>query len=312
MKNIGLRAAIILFLVVGLLVSSAPQTARVYSQNDCCQKSDCEPEYDCGCPLNCGSLNVWLRAGVAPLSWRDRGDFSAVSCNSLSIPSFGQDIVPILHPLPQFKKFFNLPWIAGGQIGYRLPIVLNFFWNLIIDQLHANVFTESGIIIPNDVVTVSFTFADNYRVYDAYIGGRFYWGRYWCDRLAVFFGAKYGLVHHKAICLSSPSTITSTACSTSNPLVIASGTTTVPFFLSNTRPAAGINAGFDWCLGCGWSFMVMGEIVASCGPKSNSSGSIVITANCTQLPSILPSNLIVGGTGTELYFPVTFGLKYSF
>jgi hypothetical protein len=54
----------------------------------------------------------------------------------------------------------------------------------------------------------------------------------------------------------------------------------------------------------------MGEVVATCGPKSN--GNIPIAANCSQLSSIMPSNLIVGGTGTELFFPVTLGLKYSF
>ncbi len=310
MKNIRLRMYFILLL--GFLVSSPTMiTARVYSESDCCQKSDCEPDYDCGCPLNCGSLNIWLRGGVAPLSWRDRGDFSALSCNSLAT-TFGQDIVPILHPLPQFKKFFHLPWIAGGQIGYAFTDCFEFYLEFNYRSASRRVFTQEGIVIPNDTVTVTLTFNDNYRVYDAYIGGRAYWGRYWCDRLAVFFGAKFGLVHHKSICLASPSTITSSSCPASLPLQIAAGTATVPFFLRNTRPAAGINAGFDWCLGCGWSFMIMGEIVASCGPKSNGEGNLVITSNCTQLPSILPSNLIVGGTGTELYFPVTFGLKYSF
>lgn len=309
MKNIRLS---IYLLLIGFIASSAPQAiARVYSNDDCCQRTECEPEYDCGCPLICGSLNVWLRGGVAYTSWRDRGDFSAISCNSLST-AFGGDIVPILHPLPQFKKFFHLPWIAGGQIGYAFTDYFEFYFEFNYRSASRRVFTKTGIIIPNDVVTVVLTFADNYRAYDAFVGGRFYWGRYWCDRIAGFLGAKYGLVHHKRVCLVAPSTITSTQCPVETPLVIASGTASVPFFLSNTRPAAGLNAGFDWCLGCGWSFMVMGEIVASCGPKSNNSGGIVITSSCTQLPSILPSNLLVGSTGTELYFPVTFGLKYSF
>jgi hypothetical protein len=311
MKNIRLSVYLLFF--IGAFVISAPHiNARVYSQNDCCQTTCCEPIYDCGCPLNCGSLNIWLRAGVAPLSWRDRGDFSAIACNALAIPGFSQDIVPILHPLPQFKKFFHLPWIVGGQIGYAFTDCFEAYVEFNFRSASRRVFTQTGITIPNDVVTVVFTFDHNYRVFDAYVGGRFYWGRYWCDRIAIFFGAKFGLVHHRTISLVNPSTITSTACPVSLPLVIAPGNTTVPFFLKNTRPAAGVCAGFDWCLGCGWSFMVMGEIVASCGPKSNGNGNIVVPSNCAQLPSILPSNLIVGSTGTELFFPVTFGFKYNF
>jgi hypothetical protein len=311
MKNILPRMYLLIF--VGLCAISTPHaTARIYSENDCCERTDCEPVYDCGCPLNCGCFNVWLRAGVAYTTWRNRGDFSAVSCNGLAIPGFGQDIVPILHPLPQFKRFFHLPWIVGGQVGYAFSDCFEFFVEFNYRSASRKVFTRTGVTIPNDIVTVVLTFDHNYSVFDAYAGGRFYWGRYWCDRIAIFFGAKFGLVHHRRISLVSPSTITSTECPVSTPLTIVTGNATVPFFLRNTRPAAGVNAGFDWCLGCGWSFMVMGEVVASCGPKTNNNGSIVITSNCTELPSILPSNILVGGTGTELYFPVTFGFKYSF
>ncbi len=305
MKNI--RLSMYSMLIAGILASSAPLViASQYSDTGCCQQSSCEPEYDCGCPLNCGSINFWLRAGVAPLSWRDRGDFSAVSCNSLAT-SFGQDIVPLLSPLPQFKKFFHLPWIVGGQIGYAFTDCFEFYLEFNYRSASRRAFTATGITIPNDEVSVALAFTNNYRVFDAYVGGRVYWGRYWCDRIACFAGAKFGLVHHKSICFNY--TISSTSCLSSIPLTSAAP---APFFFRNTRPASGVNVGIDWCLGCGWSFMIMGEVVASCGPKTNSSGSLAITSNCSQLPSILPSNLLIGGTGTELYFPVTFGFKYSF
>ena len=292
-------------LIAGLLLCSAPSVfADRYIDNDCCQRTSCEPEYNCGCPLNCGSLNIWLRGGVAPLSWRDRGDFSAVSCNSLAT-SFGQNIVPILSPLPPFKKFFHLPWTVGGQLGYAFTDCFEFYVEFNYRSASKRTFTQEEIAIVNDVVNVTFRFDSNYRVFDAYVGGRLYWGRYWCDRIALFLGAKFGLVHHKSICFDF--NITSVNCPNALPLV---STATTPFFLRNTRPSVGLNLGFDWCLGCGWSFMIMGEIVSSCGPKSN--GNIVIPSNCTLLPTILPSNLLIGGTGTELFFPVTFGFKYSF
>lgn len=308
MKNI--RLSIYTMLIAGLLVSSATFIpARVYSSNDCCQTTDCEPVYDCGCPIKCGSLNIWLRGGIAPLSWRDRGDFSAVSCQALSIPAAnGSVIIPFLSPLPQFKKFFHLPWIVGGQIGYAFTDCFEFFVEFNYRSASRRVFAATGIVVPNDTLNLTFTFNENYKVFDAYIGGRAYWGRYWCDRIAVFAGAKFGLVHHKSICFKFD--ITSN-CPGAAALTLPAP---VPFFIKNTRPAAGFNLGLDWCLGCGWSFMLMGEVVASCGPKTN--GNIVIATNIacpTLLPNLGgPTNLIVGGTGTELYFPVTFGFKYSF
>lgn len=303
MKNI--RGSMYRMLIALFLTSFASSfVTYVYANDEYCQKTCCEPEYDCGCPLNCGSLNVWLRAGVAPLSWRDRGNFSAVSCNSLAT-SFGRNIVPILNPMPPFKSFFHLPWIVGGQIGYAMTDNFEFYVAFNYRSASRRRFIQPNNPIPNENVTVAFTFSDDYRAFDAYVGGRMYWGRYWCDRVALFLGAQFGLVHHNSVCFDF--TISPTLCSTSLPLT---STATTPFFFRNTRPAAGLNLGFDWCLGCGWSLMFMGELIASCGPKSN--GNILISNNCTQLPAILPTNLIIGGTGTELFFPVTVGFKYSF
>lgn len=306
-----IRIKMYLMLLLGLLSGIVPSaTARIYNADDCCARTCCEPEYDCGCPLNCGSLNIWLRGGVAPLNWRGRGDFSAVSCNALAIPGFSQAVVPLLSPLPSFKKFFHVPWTVGGQIGYAVTDSFEFY--LAFDYRSASrrnnnnaTFFVDSITIPNDVVSIGLTLNNNYRAFDAYIGARYYWGRYWCDRLAFFLGGQFGLVHHKSICFTYA--ITSQNCANSAALI---STTFTPLFFRNTRPAAGLNVGIDWCWGCGWSFMIMGEIVASCGQRGNS--NILIASNCTLLPSILPSNLIVGGTGTELFFPVTFGLKYSF
>lgn len=298
-----------IILIVGFLIAYAPNViSRVYSDANCCERTCCEPEYNCGTPLNCGSLNFWVRGGVVPTSWRDRGNFSAVSCNALAITGFGKTIVDFFR-LPQFKKLFHLPWTVGGQIGYAVTNCFEFYTEFNYRTASRRIFTANNVSVANgnDVENITLTLSNNYRVFDAYVGGRYYWGRYWCDRFALFLGGKFGLVHHNAVCFNY--NITSVSCPGE---LVSPGDT--QFFFRNTRPAAGLNVGIDWCLNCGWSFMVMGEIVASCGGKSN--GNIRIAANegCpTQLPNIgAPTNLIVGGTGTELFFPVTFGLKYSF
>lgn len=288
-------------LFIGCLSQSASVLAsREY--NDCCQPACCEPVYDCGDPLNCGSVNFWLRAGVAPTVWHDRGNFSLVSCNALSIPDFNSDIVNVFE-LPKFKHFFKTPWIIGGQIGYAVTDCLEFYIEANYRKASHRRFELEGIAIPNDRVNILFNFHDGYRAADFYVGARYYWGRCFCDRLAWFLGGQFGFVHRQAVDFDF--TITSTFCSASNAL---RGTS--QFFKRHNSPAAGVNFGLDWCWGCGWSFMFLTEIVATCGPKSND--NIHIASNCSQLPSLLPSNIIVGHIGTEIFFPITFGIKYSF
>ena len=259
---------------------------------------------DCGTPLNCGSFNILVHAGIAPTIWRHRGDFSAVSCFASSVPDFNQSIVP-LFTFPKFNKFFRLPWIVGGQIGYAFSDCSELYVEVNYRQASRKDFAINTIAIPNDVVTVAFQFGNKYRAIDAYVGARMYWGRYWCDRVALFLGAKFGLVHHKSINFTYE--ITPQNVPAQLALV---ATSEVPFAVSKTAPAGGANIGLDWCYGCGFSIVLMAEVVATCAPRTN--GSIPLSNTCTQLPSIVPNNLLLGSLGTELFFPITLGLKYSF
>lgn len=294
-----------------LLIGSLGQISSMLATrdyDDCCQPACCEQVYDCGDPLNCGSVNFWFRAGVAPTIWHDRGDFSLVSCNALSVPNFNSNIVPVL-PLPKFRHFFNTPWVIGGQIGYAVTDCLEFYLEANYRKASSRRFVLDGIAIPNDIVNISFDFHHGYRAVDFYVGARYYWGRYWCDRIAFFLGGQFGLVHRQDVDFDF--TITSTVCSASSALTSSAlGNGPKPFFRRKTSPAAGANFGLDWCVGCGWSFVILAEVIATCGPRGNE--NIPITSNCSQLPSLLPSNIIIGPIGTEIFFPVTFGFKYSF
>lgn len=290
-------------LLIGCLSQISSAFAGRDYYGDCCQPACCEQVYDCGDPLNCGSVNFWVRAGVAPTIWHDRGDFSFVSCNALSIPNVSSNVIPVF-PLPKFKDFFKTPWIIGGQIGYAVTDCFEFYIEANYRKASQRQYVLGDVAIPNDVVSIVIDFQDGYRAVDFYVGARYYWGRCWCDRLAWFLGGKFGLVHRQAVDFDF--TITSTFC----PASAALTGTNREFFARKNSPAAGVNFGLDWCWGCGWSFVIMAEVVATCGPCSND--NLVIPSNCSQLPSLLPSNIIIGHIGTEIFFPVTFGVKYSF
>jgi hypothetical protein len=254
--------------------------------------------------LDCGSFNIVVHAGVAPTNWRNRGDFSAVSCFASSIPDFNQSIIPLV-TFPKFNKFFRSPWIVGGQIGYAFSDRSELYVEVNYRQASRKDFAINNITIPNDVVNVAFQFGNKYRAIDAYVGARMYWGRYWCDRAALFIGGKFGFVHHKSVNFTFQ--ITPQNVPAQLALVSASE---VPFTTGRTAPAGGANIGLDWQYGCGFSVVLMAEVVASCAPRTN--GSIPLSNTCTQLPSIMPNALLLGSLGTELFFPITLGLKYSF
>ena len=243
------------------------------------QASDC---YECGNePLYECAWDVQVQGGVDPIVWRQRDNFSFVNC--LDFPT---SPVVTLFEIPKFHTFFKTPWIIGGQIGYAWACDTRVYVEFNYSQAKA----KCDRVISN----INFNNA-TYKLFDAYVGLRYYWGR-WCDHVAFFLGGKIGLTHHKSSDFAANLIL---------PLVILTPDET-PLFKSNTVFSGGANAGFDICFWENWSFVVTGEVVASCGPRSNR--NVVIPFNA----STNATNLLIGDIGTELRFPVTAGLRYSF
>lgn len=301
MKNFLNSKIILLFCLLSnlTLVYADREYDNSYSA-DCCNQS-----YDCN---SCGCFDVEVRAGVAPTIWLNRGEVSAVSCNALAIPGFNRSIVDFFE-LPKFQKLFRVPWIVGIRFGYQLNPCFETYLELNYRQANGRTFSLTGrdaIVIPNDVLNVTFV-TKKYRAYDAYVGARYYWSWdwCWCNPVDVFLGGKFGLIHRQKVTFSY--NFSSVSCTSETSLT----SPCAPLFFSCTRPAVGLNLGVEWCLGCGFWAVLTGEVVATCGPKSNANIS-AINSGCNVLPTILPSNLIIGRVGTELYFPITLGLKYNF
>ena len=137
----------------------------------------------------------------------------------------------------------------------------------------------------------------------AYVGARYYFDRWFCNRVSLFFGGKLGFVHHKSVQASSIFGTNGVLC---YPDFEGSD---YSFFRKNTVFAGGGHVGFDICINGDWVFVITGEVVASCGPKA--AGALGV---CSFDASILndANALLIPGIGTELAFPVTFGIKYNF
>lgn len=298
MKNIVNSKSILLFCLLFTVASSYAEYDNAYSVDQNCAQSGCY----------CGGFDVEVRAGVAPTLWLNRGYTSFVACNALAIPGFNQSIVPLFQA-PKFKQFFHVPWFVGVHFGYEITPCFQTYLEFNYRQASGRTYSLTGtnaITIPNDVLDVTFTMNDKYSVFDAYIGARHYWTSdwCWCNEVDVFLGGKFGLLHRKKVNFAF--NFTSAVCSSEGPLISPSAT----LFFASTSPSVGLNIGAEWCLGCDFWLVLTGEVVATCGPKNNDNISSI--NNCSALGSILPSNLIIGNIGTELFFPVTLGIKYSF
>ena len=158
--------------------------------------------------------------------------------------------------------------------------------------------TTNTLVVPPQTVTFAIT---NYRLYNFYAGSRYYFNR-WCRSISLFLGGKIGVIHHQRVNLN---TLTIAAPELAPVNVIP--TAPVPqLFKNNILISGGVNAGLDCCFYDHWSVVVTGEVVAQCGPKTNSNIALAM------IEPISATNIIIGQIQTELCFPITVGIRYSF
>lgn len=309
MKLGASRILSILFLFT--LFSGSISADRYYGvENNNCART-C---YECSChPLYCGAFDLQLHAGIAPVKWRDRGNFGGIVCAALATPA---EISASFFQLPKFGTLYKLPWTVGGQLGYAISDNIRLF--LEINYLQAQ--RKHDVALASQVSLffgepTSFTLnLQKYRLVDAYLGASYYFDR-WCDFASVFIGAKAGLTHHHRINFSS--TVVSTDPGAAPALSL---TTDLAFFQRNTAPSGGLHLGIDFCFCGNWSLALTGEVVASCGLKGNRIAYGQPAAGCGG-PAIQPAlpiviegleNLMIGHIGMELRFPITASVRYSF
>lgn len=285
------------YLAVALMAAglvSTPIKAYENAYQDCCRPSCC---YECSCnPLYCGAWDLQIQAGIEPTTWSDRGNFSVIQCTS--VPA--SNPITALFEIPQFHRFYKLPWTVGFQIGYHHSDNVRLYFEF--DYMQAS--HKHDLDITTLVPSTYIFNLHKYKLYEAYVGARYYWDR-WCDRVSFFLGAKVGLVHHKRVRYNA--TVT-----TPPSTALVQFAFDAPLFGSKTRPSGGVDFGFDVCFcGC-WSLVVTGAVLASCGPDTRNL-NLVTSAGCT-VTTVVPgiNNILIGHLGTELRFPVTAGVRYSF
>ena len=264
-------------------------------ERDCCPSS-C---YECACnPLYCGAWDLQIQAGVAPVLWHGRDAITGVSC---ALPVGTSPVVTLLDEAPRYSHLYKLPWLVGGQIGYAMSDNTRVYLEFNYSQARAKTSplvatTATPVVGGAPVGGFPIVFGlDKYKIFDGYVGARYYWDR-WCDRVSFFLGAKVGFVHHKHVnstfSFASPAPATPTVAATE-------------LFHKNTNVSGGLNFGLDVCFCGNWSFVLTGEVVAACGPRN--AATLFVDPSVTGVSAIS-----LGHINTELRFPVTAGIRYSF
>ena len=162
----------------------------------------------------------------------------------------------------------------------------------------------------------------NYTAYGAYVGGRHFTDRFWCDSTSFWFGYKVGILHRKQVnscsvlTLTNDCTATGGQCASTQDVALRRA-----IFCKSNSVSGGVQLGFDYCYNDCLSFLLGFEVVASAGLKGNRNLPLAIntyTDNTTPVAgdifncSNIPSNIMVGNTGTLVQFPIWIGVRWDF
>lgn len=298
MKLFSLKKILVL-----LLLASVCESSQIQARGDC---QPCVREYECGCnPLYCGAYSVQFHAGVAPIVWRSRGELDIISCTS----NDANPLVVVADQFPQFKKLYRAPWYIGGKFGYDFTDNAEVYLEL--DYLQAkrksNTNNQFVILNPNLAQTLTLDLG-KYKLFEVYVGARYYTDRCWCNA-AFFLGGKIGFTHHKHtnvqfLINGSPIPVIPTSTCPDG----QTGSIDNHLFSNSNVVSGGLNFGLDYCWCGNWSFVITGEVIAAGAPCSRTTA---VFANPTPAP-LFATGVVFGGFCTELRFPVTAGIRYTF
>lgn len=250
-----------------------------------CYECSCEPLYPC-------AIDIQAQGGISPIRWSHPAKSLVVNCGASTCSST---------TIQNFKSFFHIPWTIGGQVGYALTCNVRLYAELNYVQAKSrsnNLFFNVLDLTPTGSVAPIFK---KYRYYDFYMGARYYTDRR-CDWVSFFVGAKLGLIHHHNVAFNN-----STALILNFDPVL--NTTDTRFFTSGTKVSGGANIGLDFCYCGNLSFVLTAEMVANRGLNATSN---LVIVNEDLSNSNNTTSLAIGNIRTEISFPITAGLRYSF
>lgn len=270
-------------LVIVLMLVASIETQALHNQYDNCCEEVCNYLIPC-------DFSVQVHAGVNPIIWAQRNDDCCIN---------GAE-------LPSFRHLFKLPWIVGGKFGYNLTPCAEIYVEGNYTQAKGKKCDGFIVNCPQSVngTTTINSELHKYKAFAFYGGARYYFGSdclnqcsCFIGRAAFFIGMQVGFVHHKKldVTLSATSLVGNVS-----PFIKT-------IFLKNNTISAGGNFGLDLAFNDCFSLVFTVEVIGNGATKN-----CPILCLDTPLPGINANTIVVGRYGTEIWIPITLGLKYNF
>ena len=245
--------------------------------------------------LWCGEIDLEVKAGIAPIIWTHRGCFTAAEC----VPIIGDGFSPGFNDFSRmgsFGHFFHsVPWTVGLELGYNFIDCVRTYIDFQYREAQGKCFalripSTSGSAIAN----LQF---DSYRTFSFYIGCDYLFSGFCWDNFDLFAGVKVGFTHFHDMNLCGSVTYTAVS-GVTLPAESLSGR-----FCSDLVLSAGGRIGADWCFCHNLKLVLTAEFLGQCARHFNRT-TIPLTTSV--------SDFRLGDIGTEVVFPLTIGLLYSF
>lgn len=268
-------------------------------------------------PLESCSWGIVVKGGITPTLRTEQGciwstnpcfanDGTNQPCTGcLSLPPAPVTPVFSVSKTAKFKEQFKLPATFGLELQYNLDERHMLY--LEYDYRHAKSKTFAFVAGRFSNVETS----NNYVSNAGYVGFRNYFNRIWCDRLSFLAGGKLGIIHRNEICAALNVAVPSLD-------IPQTFVGAHPYFFADNAVSAGLHIGFDVAFNDCFSFQFNAEVVASAGHKVNQNAVFGVSgSSSTVSPSVLTAllgltNINIGTTGTEVQFPITFGIRYTY
>ena len=235
----------------------------------------------------CGCWGVQVKAGIAPVIWTDRCCSVISDCATVLTPGLSSG-----GKIGKFGDYFhNVPWTVGLEVDYNWIECISLYGDFQYRQARGRSVCTPITLANGGIPIVSF---DNYKSFSLYFGSDYHFDDLFCfdpcDGLSFFVGIKVGFTVYGRLnaCLIPPSTGATTVRACADSRGVFSG---------------GGRLGADYCFCENLSVVFTAEIL---GQGAHQLG-------CLSFPVVsgIPG-FRFGNVGTEVVFPLTLGLRYSF
>lgn len=279
------------------------------SEVDCLDDDTYLIEDDCYCstPIKQGEWNISIKGGIAPTTWLNRRNEYVVSINQQNTP------IVTSKNIGSFEDNFDMPWTASVEVAYNISDYSQIF----VEGSYKSAPNKKSTKKEVDGIKLRER-TDDAHDWSGYFGVRQFFCRDWvCDSVAPYIGFKAGFVNHQKInthfyvgkVAQNQNQNQNQNEAQNKPQIVYNEIGKQVQFQSTTGISAGAFIGLDCALMESLNIQLQIEVIASQPIQGRQ--NVEFPGSRTLQPGEI-TNIMAGKINSELTFPITVGLRYSF